>query len=209
MEFIMIKIDTGSNLIARYDNAIPPSVCNHIINSVKNQIPDDKKITEGLPWHNSDNVAFVLLKNKEIKKIVDGYRFLLTQLVYEHYKTIVYPHFTDLVIWRPGTKMGFHKDDGYEGEDQNQFRVRKFSMITYLNDDYIGGETVIKLKDSDDYVSVPKQGSVVIFKSNDECIHGVNEVTKGTRFTLATWFATDIKDCELSEGYINKLLLPN
>ena len=99
--------------------------------------------------------------------------------------------------------MDLHKDNGYEGRSEDQFRMRHYSMVAYLNHDYEGGETVIKLKDKPDFISIPKQGSVVIFKSNEECIHGVNEVTDGTRITLPTWFTTDIKYCETMQGIIN------
>lgn len=200
----MLKIDTGTDLIARYDNIIPEHVCNHIVNYVKNSISDNKIKQGDLPWLNSDNIPFVKVQDEEIKKLIDSYRFLFTQLTFFHFRQIVYPHFSDLVLWRPGMKMAFHKDNGYEGRSEDQFRMRHYSMVAYLNHDYKGGETVIKIKDRPDYVSVPKQGSVVIFKSNEECIHGVNEVTDGIRVTLPTWFATDIKHTETILGYPNE-----
>ena len=198
----MIKVDTGSDLIARYDDVIPKDVCDRIINYVTSNVTDSINDNENLPWFNNDTMAFVSINDENIKKTIDTYRFLFTQLVFDHYKQFVYPHFTDIVIWREGMKMDFHKDNGYEGMNENQFKVRKYSMVAYLNDDYVGGETVIKLDGQSNYVSVPKQGSVVIFKSNEECIHGVNKVTQGTRVTLPSWFATDIESCETMQGYV-------
>ena len=197
----MIKIDTGSDLIARYDNVIPEHVCARIVNYVTNSIAKDKPRQGDLPWQNNDSIAFVTIQDPEIKKIIDAYRFLFTQLVFDHYKQFVYPHFSDLVLWREGMEMDFHKDDGYEGPAEEQFKVRTYSMVVYLNDDYKGGETVIKLDGKPDYVSTPKRGSVVIFKSNEECVHGVSKVTEGTRVTLPSWFATDMTSCETMLGY--------
>lgn len=196
----MIKIDTGSNLIARYDEVVPESFCEAVIDYIHKEKPLDKIITEGMPWHNSDSIPFVSIKDQKLRGLVDSYRFLLTQLVHDTFDDIVYPHFSDIVVWRKNMEMDFHKDNGYEGEDQNVFRMRKYSMVLYLNDNYLGGETVIRQENKPDYVSVPKQGSVVIFKSNDECIHGVNKIIKGTRYTLATWFADDVQHCESIDG---------
>lgn len=200
----MIRVETGSELITRYDNVMPKNVCDTIVEYALEKKSKDKSIEGKLPWKNNDTLAFVKIENNEIKKLIDIYRFLHTQLVFFHCKNIVFPHFYDLVVWREGMKMNFHKDDGYEGEEEDKFRVRKYSMITYLNDDYVGGETVIKLAGKPDYISVPKQGSVVIFKSNEECIHGVNEIKSGTRVTLASWFTNDINHCETMHGYLKK-----
>lgn len=200
-----IAVDTGSPFIARYDNVISPQICNLIVEAVCKQIPSQNKQPDGsfLPWHNNETIGMVRLEDKEIQKIIDCHRFIMTQLVFEKYGVYAYPHFSDLVMWRKGMHMGKHKDDGYDGPSQEQFRPRKFSSIIYLNDNYTGGETVIEQPGKEDYISVPKKGSMVIFKSNDECIHGVNEVLEGTRFTLATWFSTDIQYCETVNGFID------
>ena len=41
----------------------------------------------------------------------------------------------------------------------------------------------------DDIEIKPKQGSLVIFPSNDNYTHGVKEVTKLNRYTIAAWYA--------------------
>ena len=76
-------------------------------------------------------------------------------------------------------------------------------MVCYLNDDYSGGETVIKQEVGGNYISTPKQGSVVIFKSNEDCVHSVNKITYGTRYTMPIWFTDNIDHCETSMGYYN------
>jgi len=198
----MIKVNTGSDLIARYDSVIPENICERIVNYVTDSIPENKIRQGALPWQNNDNIPFLKIQDLEIKKLIDGYRYIFTQLVFDHYNQIVFPHFSDLVLWREGMKMDFHKDNGYEGRSEDQFRMRHYSMVAYLNHDYEGGETVIKIDGKPDYISKPKQGSVVIFKSNEECIHGVDEVTEGTRITLPTWFTTELKHCETMQGII-------
>lgn len=197
----MIKVDTGTDLVARYDDVIPELFCNTLVQYMQREKPVPLQTEGELPWLNQDNIPFSSIRNKRLRAVVDGYRFLLTQLVCQQYNTFVYPHFSDFVIWRKGMEMEFHKDDGYEGMEQNIFRCRKYSMVVYLNDNYVGGETVIQLDGLPDYVSKPKTGSVVIFKANDQCVHRVNRVEEGTRYTMANWFATDIDDVEVVDKY--------
>ena len=64
---------------------------------------------------------------------------------------------------------------------------RDLTILTYLNDDYEGGELElvefgVKFK--------PKTGTVICFPSYIEFTHIVHPVTKGERLTLATWIAT-------------------
>lgn len=197
----MMKIETGTHLVGRYDEVLPASVCDLVVNYLNREKPAPERTNGSLPWHNSDNIGFSKVLDTSLRATLDRYRFLFNQLVCYQYNVIAYPHFSDLVIWREGMSMDFHKDDGYEGLKENVFRVRKYSMVVYLNDNYAGGETVIQLANSEPYVSRPKKGSLVIFKSNDECIHGVNKVIEGTRYTMANWFATDISSCEVVDQY--------
>lgn len=194
----MRKIETGSPIIGRYDDVVSSEFCDSIVEHMRSIFPENKEIIEGhLPWHMDDRKPFRDIKDIDIRSSIDRFRFLLTQLTYQTYNEICYPHFTDIVLWREGMSMGFHKDDGYEGPEENIFRVRHFSSVLYLNDDYEGGETVIKQSGKPDFISVPKKGSIVIFKSNDECLHGVNKVTRGTRYTMPSWLTRNIEACEV------------
>lgn len=99
------------------------------------------------------------------------------------------------------SKGGFynwHKDgfsdclSAYNDPDRELFHgnVRKLSMTVLLNDDYEGGEfqfadySVGKFKSVSPEVN--KMGSVIVFPSFME--HRVSSVTKGTRYSLVTWF---------------------
>ena len=194
----MIKVETGTNLIARYDYVIPEDFCDRIIQYIRTEKPLIKTVTVGYPWNNNDNISFASIADKNVRAIVDSYRFLFTQMVGNHYDKIVYPHFCDLVVWRKGMSMPFHKDDGYANKEY--FSARKYSMVAYLNDNYIGGETIIKYEDKE-YVSIPKKGSIVFFKSNEECLHCVNRIESGIRYTLANWFTEDLNSCDVLDKY--------
>jgi hypothetical protein len=89
-----------------------------------------------------------------------------------------------LTKWDVGSSAGLHVDnhDGYE--------FLEYSTVVYLNDDFEGGEIYFpRLK----FTYKPNKGDAVIFPCNSiDYVHGVTEVTSGTRYTLAMWHTTDI-----------------
>ena len=75
---------------------------------------------------------------------------------------------------------GFYKQHTDVGN-----RARTLSLSFSLNDDYTGGEFAffdrkIKIK--------TKPGSVILFPSNFMYPHEIMPVTKGTRYSIITWF---------------------
>jgi len=91
------------------------------------------------------------------------------------------------------TKDGFytwHKDgigshNEVRNEPDNKFlhgNTRKLSMSIVLNDDFEGGDFEIH---GEDIPKLPK-GSIIVFPSFMD--HRVSPVTKGTRYSLITWF---------------------
>lgn len=66
-----------------------------------------------------------------------------------------------------------------------------FTSVTYLNDDYLGGETIIRPNgeesDKFDTVVKPRTGRTVFFNGTYHW-HTVSAVTNGTRYTLPTWY---------------------
>ena len=76
-----------------------------------------------------------------------------------------------VVTWmQDGDHFIEHND--YDGKD-----IDSFTLIAYLNDDYLGGELVFK----DGPALKPKAGSLLIFPSS--LYHSVNNVT-GDRYTI-------------------------
>lgn len=204
----MNKIDTGLPLIYRFDNVIDVESCKLIYDYTINQkINSEYSILDDrMPWFDDDHIPMGKISDYHIKDIIKKHRDVVTTLVSDCYKSVAYPHFTDIVLWRTGRKMAFHKDDGYEGD--THLYVRHFTTVTYINDDYVGGETLIKSQETSlpigvipelevpCYKSIPKTGSVVIFVSDERCEHSVNEVLSGNRITIPIWFTTDISHKE-------------
>lgn len=189
----MEKVETGSALIHRFDGALHPRLCQRLCDLIRSRTarPAHDVDPAKLPWHDSDTHGFDLWQDEELRRLIGGYRIMVAQLICLSVREIVFPHFTDLVLWRPGKKMAEHKDDGYAGEDQ--FRCRHYSAVTYCNDDYSGGETFIRTEHGGHYVSTPRQGTLVFYPSDERATHGVNEVRGQDRITLSTWFTRDAR----------------
>lgn len=74
--------------------------------------------------------------------------------------------------WNPVSSMGPHFDGG------PGFENLEYTTVTYLNDDYKGGEIVFP---NDNITLKPKAGSTIMFPSST--IHQVNPVISGNRYT--------------------------
>lgn len=190
----MEKVDTGSALIHRYDGALHPDLCRRLRDYIGSR-PDREETAADpakLPWHDSDTWSYPRWDDEALRKLIGGYRIMVSQLICLTFRQIVFPHFTDLVLWRPGKKMAEHKDDGYPGDDPI-LQCRHYSAVTYCNNDYGGGETFIRNEHGGHYVSAPRTGTLVFYPSDERCKHGVNEVLGGDRITLSTWFTRDFR----------------
>jgi 2OG-Fe(II) oxygenase superfamily len=192
---MIANTETGSKTIYRFDNILDINTCNRIYGFMMGKLSLSPRIEDGImPWH--ANEAFVPwdLQDQDLKEKVKDYRKIVTELVCDSYNRKLYPEFTHFVLWREGRWMDRHKDDGYVPNDP--LSVRKVSCVTYVNDDFIGGETYIANETGVDYQSKPVQGSLVCYLSDESNAHGVNRITKGNRVTLPIWFTDDFEKSE-------------
>lgn len=79
--------------------------------------------------------------------------------------------------WDVGQSMGPHCDN-YDGHSN-----LAFSMVTYLNDSYSGGEIFFP---NQDVKIKPKAGSLIMFPSHEPFVHQVLPITSGTRYMMST-----------------------
>jgi hypothetical protein len=63
----------------------------------------------------------------------------------------------------------------------------EFSCIIYLNDTYIGGNTIVEGK-----VIKKKKGSMLIMKNSDKLLHKVTKNIFGARYTFPLWYGNEI-----------------
>ena len=187
---------TGVSTIFRFDNLLDSEICDELYSLSLLKINSNPNFNV-MPWHDNENNIFFNLKNYKIKEHIFLYRRKLAVILSEKYGINLYPTFTDLVLWRTGRQMPRHLDNGSDNnEDANTLGMRVVSCVTYLNDNYDGGETFIGSESGNDYISKPIKGSAISFLSNEKNMHGVNKVTAGYRITLPIWFCSDIKYSE-------------
>jgi hypothetical protein len=185
------------NLIYKYDNIITDLECDIIFDYYKNNHNNNINNTNILPWFEGNTLYWNFLKNTSISKEIEISREMITECVLKSYKEIIYPNTTTLVMWKEGKQMNIHKDNGYENEE-HILGMREFTSVMYLNDNFEGGETIILKENSNEieYKCKPQKGSVLIFKSDESCLHGVNKIEKGERLVLSMWFTKNVKYLE-------------
>ena len=175
-----------------YDDVIDKDDRDKLINFVKSNMKESND--EKYPWFENNNFEFLSIKDLKIRAVINSYRFKLTQIVNNSYQKIVYPVWTDLVVWNKNKEMEQHIDNGYD-DPKNFFYHRHFSTVTYLNDDFEGGETFV-IDDGIEKIIKPKAGRVLIMLSDSRCPHGVKKITNGFRITLPIWYTMNKDVCQ-------------
>tara|TARA_A200000159_G_scaffold37851_1_gene34066 strand:+ start:920 stop:1600 length:681 start_codon:yes stop_codon:yes gene_type:complete len=96
-------------------------------------------------------------------------------------------HSVPMFSWyKEGDQYGYHNDNY---PIRNLFPNLNYTV--YLNDDFEGGELIIKVGNVE-VVTKPEKGKFIIYDSNLQ--HRVAPVTKGERKVMLGWMETEIKD---------------
>lgn len=82
----------------------------------------------------------------------------------------------EIVYWPEESFMKRHKD----------YKTDVLTSILYLNDDYIGGETML-YQPSNTIAIKPEIGKIVYFP-NAIIPHEVKKISQGSRYTFAIWY---------------------
>lgn len=156
------------------DNFLSKDECNHLINYFKNS--SEKHLYEV----NNTVVVRLCRPTTEDQWMDNLLQYIRTKCSAISDEEVVCDNI-ELVQWKPGTFMRPHKDK----EDI-------CSAIIYLNDDFSGGETVVRLNDSKGQLITvePKQGKMLAFSNGTDngYYHWVNTVKESCRYSLGFWF---------------------
>lgn len=82
-----------------------------------------------------------------------------------------YINFSNIVAYPTHSSCGNHLDRDFSS----------WLLILYLNDNYIGGKNTV----SGTMIN-PEVGKLIAFRGN-KILHGVTEITSGTRYVLLSW----------------------
>ena len=102
----------------------------------------------------------------------------------------IYADCLQLNRWRPGDKQDPHADGEMAGEEKHPYPRREYGSILYLNNEYEGGNLYFPQYDLE---LEPKPRMLGFFPGTLDYLHGVREITNGTRYTLSAFWTTDIR----------------
>ena len=172
-----------SNHIAKYDQAVPDSVCDGIINAAKAigdwapaSISGEEKAGER-EYRVCDMIPAIA--DKELDQIIFGYvnKAIINYCSKYKHLSITKDEGYSILRYQPGGKYDPHTDQGPEHN-------RAITIILNLNDEYEGGKLTFH---NNSYGFDLKKGDIVVFPSSfvyDHCIH---PITKGIRYSVVTW----------------------
>ncbi len=153
------------------------------------------------------NYKFYIYRHKDIWEN-DFYREDLLQIADALYGSLdkAFEHYCSLYPWAARSVkseepqdgiLRYEKDGGHLPAHQDLgISSRLISTVSYLNDDYVGGE--IDFKHS--HVTIkPEAGSIVFFPSNFLFIHEVMPIVDGTRYAMPHWYH-HLKTPRMSDG---------
>jgi len=184
--------NTLNKYIVVIKNAITDPLCNAILEEFKNGDEwEDTAVGGGVVNKEVRNCETVVIsyphiieKNKKIRLKLDKYIFASVAKCIQEYNT-KFPH------------CKIEEDSGYEllkypegcfyteHTDSFKARPRAVSCSFILNDDFEGGEFAFFNRE---HIHKLGKGDAIMFPSNFMYPHEVMPVTKGTRYSIITWF---------------------
>jgi hypothetical protein len=114
--------------------------------------------------------------------LTNAKKYLIQNLPYEDIKII---DFDDSVSWINKVSIETNKNDAFHND------ISILTLVTYLNDDFEGGELIYINKNKEKDSVIPQKNMTIIM--NDKLSHKVNRVSDGIRYSLITFFQTKQK----------------
>lgn len=115
--------------------------------------------------------------------------FYNSDLINKYKQTLNFVEAPQFLHYAVGGKYDIHNDsEDYVNGRLERVVERDLTILTYLNDDYSGGELElpdwgVKFK--------PKAGTVIAFPAYSEFSHVVHPVTHGERMNIVSWICTN------------------
>ena len=183
-----------SNFIKVYENIVDVDLCDFIINEYKDDNWKDARVGGSKEMKTENkvrNCCNINISNKSVidvniinRKKIDDLMFRCSGTAIQKYIT----EFPELIVESDyGYNLLRYQEGGFyiQHTDSYKKEQRAVSCSFCLNDNYEGGEfaffnKTLKFK--------LKKGSVIMFPSNFMFPHEILQVTKGTRYSIVTWF---------------------
>ena len=125
--------------------------------------------------------------NYPVRKKIDSFLFEKAGYAVSKYWTDTCCNFLKHINTDSGYTLLRYNEGGFykQHTDSAKSALRSLSMSFNLNDAYEGGEFAFFDRE---LVFKLKKGSVIVFPSNFMYPHEIMPITKGTRYSVVTWF---------------------
>jgi predicted 2-oxoglutarate/Fe(II)-dependent dioxygenase YbiX len=173
------------------ENVVPPELCKDILREYKEAQEWAQSVTSSglnLDVRNVQEVEIsnphIIKKNQSLRRKIDGELFLCASKSIEAYRN----KFPSVIIQEDtGYQLLQYKEGQFYTQHTDSFKGqnRAVSCSFALNDDYEGGEWGFFDRK---IVMRSQKGSALMFPSNFMYPHEIMPVTKGTRYSIITWF---------------------
>jgi len=188
-------------MISINKNFLTPEEVNAIINYIEYDTPKDWNATKARFWHNRtfdlNSINNANSKDQLIIELIVNIRKRIIKNITE-IQGITVPIYGDtlqIVRWPKGYEQPPHSDcEQNNPEDgEHPYPHRIYSSICYLNDDFEGGELYFP---QHNLTLKPEPGMMVEFSGTREYLHGVRPVINGIRYTIISFYTTDINKAD-------------
>lgn len=154
--------------------------------------PDDLTIRNNEMLHLNDQDPLLNSTNELLNSCI----VVIQELLYNHYGlSFPYSEFCTILRYRKGQFYQRHIDNivlsGRFEEAENCVPMRDISIVGYLNQDFLGGETFF---DRQNLKVNPKKGFILIFPSSWTHPHQSLPVTEGVKYAFVSWLYHGIKN---------------
>jgi hypothetical protein len=140
------------------ENFLHPNICKYLINFYKENSSLSKTFNKRHCLHLLD----LNHNDATVQNVVNKYKLIRPN---QYLKNI------ELIFWPVGESHDWHDDTIYYD----------YTTITYLNDNYKGGETTVEK-----YKIKPKTGKICLFSSTKK--HKVDILEEGYLYVILSWY---------------------
>ena len=156
---------------------VPSTVCSEMIEIYENNNHSAQVWGDTKPLNLQD-----ISNQEELNRCKRAIKYVNNAAV-SFFGSDTYIELAEIVKWPTGSHQAPHTDVSRESTT--------FTSITYLNDDFQGGETDFT---TENFSVKPKVGRSILFDGK-RFEHGAKKITEGVRYTFALWYSNNIMDC--------------
>jgi len=179
MDHLEAVIELKNIINPKYIEKIIPLINHKAINNLEIKSGIDINIRNVYGYHlnfeTPTNLFYWNYIKKEIQKHYILYKAKFPKMVSNKINQI------DLLKYNVGGKYNIHTDHFTTA-------IRHLSIIMNLNDDYEGGDLIFTDQKEKEIKKIKLgKGSIIFFPGNFMYPHGIQPITKGTRYSIVAW----------------------